>query len=126
MTRTSRRTTLVLALTAATAVLTVNPATAANGTVGQRETVCAQDLFVRVTAPHGAWMGTLYRGQTFLVEEAAWGLGLRLRLRRHQPPGLGPERLVLLTPPPLVPGMPNGLQSHQNDHVSWPRRYFSA
>ncbi|MFD4692535.1 hypothetical protein [Streptomyces sp. NBC_00683] len=70
MTRTSRRTTLVLALTAATAVLTVNPATAANGTVGQRETVCAQDLFVRVTAPHGAWMGTLYRGQTFLVEEA--------------------------------------------------------
>ncbi|MER5894253.1 MULTISPECIES: hypothetical protein [unclassified Streptomyces] len=70
MTRTSRRTTLVLALTAAMAVLTVNPATAANGTVGQRETVCAQDLFVRVTAPHGAWMGTLYRGQTFLVEEA--------------------------------------------------------
>ncbi|MET7370629.1 hypothetical protein ABZS61_33160 [Streptomyces sp. NPDC005566] len=70
MTRTSRRTTLVLALTAAMAVLTVNPATAADGTVGQRETVCAQDLFVRVTAPHGAWMGTLYRGQTFLVEQA--------------------------------------------------------
>ncbi|MFD3920513.1 hypothetical protein [Streptomyces sp. NPDC058595] len=70
MTRTSRRITLVLALTAAVAALTAGPATAANGTAGQRETVCAQDLAVRVTAPHGAWMGTLYRGQTFLVEEA--------------------------------------------------------
>ncbi|MEV0429192.1 hypothetical protein [Micromonospora sp. NPDC050495] len=40
---------------------------AANGTIGVRETVCAQDLFVR-TDPNGAWMGTLYRGQTFLVE----------------------------------------------------------
>ena len=32
------------------------------------ETVCATDLFVRVTAPHGAWMGTLHKGQTILVE----------------------------------------------------------
>ncbi|MGC5330264.1 hypothetical protein [Micromonospora sp. DT62] len=51
------------------AVLAVTPSAghAANGTIGQRETVCAEDLFVR-TAPVGAWMGTLYRGQTFLVE----------------------------------------------------------
>ncbi|MEU6077219.1 hypothetical protein [Micromonospora sp. NPDC047074] len=47
--------------------LTPAPGQAANGTIGQREEVCAQDLFVR-TAPVGAWMGTLYRGQTFLVE----------------------------------------------------------
>ncbi|MGC4806992.1 hypothetical protein [Micromonospora sp. DT233] len=43
------------------------PAQAANGTIGQRETVCASDLFVRTT-PNGAWMGTLEQGQTFLVE----------------------------------------------------------
>ncbi|GAA2993389.1 hypothetical protein [Streptomyces fulvorobeus] len=68
MTRTSRLAAPALALAAIT-VMTVSPAAADNGTVGQRETVCAQDLFVRVTAPHGAWMGTLYRGQTFLVEQ---------------------------------------------------------
>ncbi|WP_344359819.1 hypothetical protein, partial [Micromonospora lupini] len=44
-----------------------SPALAANGTIGERETVCAGDLFVR-TQPNGAWMGTLYQGQTFLVE----------------------------------------------------------
>jgi hypothetical protein len=49
--------------------LTASPANAANGTVGEREEVCAQTLFVRVTAPHGAYMGTLERGQTFLVEQ---------------------------------------------------------
>lgn len=70
MTRTAMRTAVSLALTTAMAVLITTPATAADGTAGQRETVCAQDLFVRVTAPHGAWMGTLYRGQTFLVEQA--------------------------------------------------------
>jgi hypothetical protein len=43
------------------------PAAAANGTVGVRETVCAQTLYVR-TAPGSAWMGTLYTGQTFQVE----------------------------------------------------------
>ncbi|MFG2429545.1 hypothetical protein [Streptomyces sp. NPDC048590] len=58
-----------LALATAAVLMTASPAGAADGTVGQRETVCAQDLFVRVTAPHGAWMGTLYRGQTFLVEQ---------------------------------------------------------
>ncbi|WP_327121951.1 hypothetical protein OG206_31295 [Streptomyces sp. NBC_01341] len=69
MTSPSRLGALTLALTAAVTAMTAGPAAAADGTVGQRETVCAQDLFVRVTAPHGAWMGTLYRGQTFLVEE---------------------------------------------------------
>ncbi|QKW05683.1 hypothetical protein HUT18_04095 [Streptomyces sp. NA04227] len=44
-----------------------DPASAADGTIGERETVCSQDLFVR-TQPLGAWMGTLYKGQTFLVE----------------------------------------------------------
>ncbi|MGR8009055.1 hypothetical protein [Streptomyces hypolithicus] len=58
-----------LGLAVAATCITAVPAQAANGTVGQRETVCADDLFVRVTAPHGAWMGTLYRNQTFLVEK---------------------------------------------------------
>ena len=42
----------------------------------QRETVCAQDLFVR-TSPGGAWQGTLYQGQTFYVEriEGDWVYG---------------------------------------------------
>ena len=56
------------ALAAALAVTALPTAAhAAYGTIGQRETVCATDLFVR-TDPNGAWMGTLYRGQTFLVE----------------------------------------------------------
>ncbi|CAM3103839.1 hypothetical protein [Stackebrandtia soli] len=70
----SRRARAVLVLTtlvtALSLTLTTTPASAANGSVGVRETVCAESLFVRVTAPHGAWMGTLYKGQTFLVEEA--------------------------------------------------------
>lgn len=53
---------VVVALLAAPAA-----ARAANGTIGVRETVCANDLFVR-TEPNGAWMGTLYQGQTFLVK----------------------------------------------------------
>lgn len=69
MTPTGKFTALALTLAAAFAALATGPAAAADGTVGQRETVCAQDLFVRVTAPNGAWMGTLYRGQTFLVEQ---------------------------------------------------------
>ncbi|MER6121020.1 hypothetical protein E6R60_15375 [Streptomyces sp. A0642] len=74
----------VRALRAATVVSAVGaallfssgPAQAANGTLGERETVCAQDLFVR-TAPLGAWMGTLYHGQTFLVEskQSGWVYG---------------------------------------------------
>ncbi|MFI6821196.1 hypothetical protein ACIBJE_09595 [Micromonospora sp. NPDC050187] len=56
----------VAAMVAAVA-LTPTAASAANGTIGVREEVCATDLFVR-TQPNGAWMGTLYKGQTFLVE----------------------------------------------------------
>ncbi|GLY24931.1 hypothetical protein [Micromonospora sp. NBRC 101691] len=56
-----------VAVAVAVVALTPTTASAANGTIGVRETVCANDLFVR-TQPVGAWMGTLYRGQTFLVE----------------------------------------------------------
>lgn len=57
-----------IAAAAAVAVLAVpSAAQAAYGTIGVRETVCAESLFVR-TDPGGAWMGTLYAGQTFLVE----------------------------------------------------------
>ncbi|MGC4790939.1 hypothetical protein ACLQ22_24295 [Micromonospora sp. DT178] len=62
-----RRLGALLATVCAVLALTATPGHAANGTIGQREEVCSQDLFVR-TAPVGAWMGTLYRGQTFLVE----------------------------------------------------------
>lgn len=56
------------ALLSTTALLaTAAPAQAAYGRIGVRETVCAQDLYVR-TEPNGAWMGTLYKGQTFLVK----------------------------------------------------------
>ena len=68
MKRTAIRAAATLALALA-ATMTAAPAQAANGTVGERETVCADSLFVRVTAPHGAWMGTLVKGQTFLVEQ---------------------------------------------------------
>ncbi|WP_037914129.1 hypothetical protein [Actinacidiphila yeochonensis] len=73
----------VLALPATAAVLATaallaltSPASAADGTLGVRETVCAQDLDLR-TAPLGAWQGTLYKGQTFLVEEldGSWVYG---------------------------------------------------
>ncbi|MGQ5261204.1 hypothetical protein ACTWLT_10650 [Micromonospora sp. ZYX-F-536] len=68
MTRAAIRATscLLVGVVAAT-IAAPAPAQAANGTIGQRETVCASDLFVR-TQPNGAWMGTLYQGQTFLVE----------------------------------------------------------
>ncbi|MEU0153256.1 hypothetical protein [Micromonospora fulviviridis] len=57
-----------VAVATAVALLAVSsPAQAADGTVGARETVCAESLFVR-TEPLGAWMGTLYAGQTFLVK----------------------------------------------------------
>jgi hypothetical protein len=64
--RRSARVALVAA-TAAIAIAVPAAAHAANGTIGVRETVCADSLFVR-TDPGGAWMGTLYKGQTFLVE----------------------------------------------------------
>ena len=46
------------------------------GTVGVRETVCAQTLYVR-EAPGGAWQGTLTTGQTFTVEKVqpGWDYG---------------------------------------------------
>lgn len=73
VTRTLR---LAAATTAVGATLSLaamaSPAQAASGTVGVRETVCAQDLYVR-TSPGGAWMGTLYYGQTFLVESKSGG-----------------------------------------------------
>lgn len=47
-----------------------------NGTVGVRETVCAQTLDLR-ESPGGAWQGVLTYGQTFLVEqtEPGWDYG---------------------------------------------------
>ncbi len=48
------------------------PAEAKNGTVGVRETVCAQTLHVR-TAPNGPWMNTLSYGETFLVQGPSSG-----------------------------------------------------
>jgi hypothetical protein len=61
---------------AATLVLAVllmpAPASAASGVVGVREAVCADSLYVRTTAG-GAWMGTLVRNQTFLVEGPSSG-----------------------------------------------------
>lgn len=58
---------LAAVLAATTLTVTAAPAQAANGRIGVRETVCAQDLYVR-TEPNGAFMGTLYKGQTFLVK----------------------------------------------------------
>jgi hypothetical protein len=78
----------VAVATAATAALlagSTGTASAADGTIGVRETVCAQDLYVR-TAPGGAWMGTLYYGQTFLVESKSgdWVYGFAYgNINRH-------------------------------------------
>lgn len=87
------RPTRALAVAAATTALaasalvatTAAPVQAADGTVGVRETVCAQTLDVR-TQPLGAWMGTLYRGQTFLVEQldGSWVYGFAYgNINRH-------------------------------------------
>ncbi|GAA3137634.1 hypothetical protein GCM10010521_24750 [Streptomyces rameus] len=64
---------VIAAALGAAVLLGTVPAAAANGTVGVRETVCADDLYVRTT-PLGAWTGTLYKGQTFLVEgtQGSW------------------------------------------------------
>ncbi|WP_405057422.1 hypothetical protein OG474_32435 [Kribbella sp. NBC_01505] len=66
--RVARGTAFAAALLVAGAGLTAVPANAAGGTVGVRETVCAQDLELRVK-PQGARMGTLHKPQTFLVKE---------------------------------------------------------
>jgi hypothetical protein len=66
------RAVVAVAAVALAVSLTPAPASAANGVVGVREAVCADSLFVRTTAG-GAWMGTLYHGQTFLVEGPSSG-----------------------------------------------------
>ncbi|KUJ35925.1 hypothetical protein MBT84_41115 [Streptomyces sp. MBT84] len=73
--RVTRAAALVTASCAAL-LIGAGPSLAANGTVGVRETVCANDLYVR-TDPGGAWTGTLYKGQTFLVEskQSGWAYG---------------------------------------------------
>lgn len=71
------RAAVVIGAVSAAMLLGAGPAQAySNGTIGERETVCAQDLFVR-TDPGGAWMGTLYQGQTFQVEskQSGWAYG---------------------------------------------------
>jgi hypothetical protein len=73
----SGRSAVVAAAVSAVLLLGAGPALAYSpGTVGVRETVCANDLYVR-TDPGGAWMGTLYKGQTFLVEskQSGWAYG---------------------------------------------------
>lgn len=62
------RTGLTAVLIGAALFTAAAPAQAANGTIGQRETVCADDLHVRTKPNDGPWMGTLTKGQTFLVE----------------------------------------------------------
>lgn len=79
------RVAVVTALTAAATIAVAAPAQAANGTVGERETVCAQSLAVR-TAPLGAWMGTLTYPQTFYVEkvQGEWVYGFAYgNINRH-------------------------------------------
>ncbi|MDX3073653.1 hypothetical protein ACIP98_05210 [Streptomyces sp. NPDC088354] len=79
------RAVVVAAALAAGLLTTAGPARAADGTIGRRETVCAQDLYVR-TAPGGAWTGTLYTGQTFTVEskQSGWAYGFAYgNINRH-------------------------------------------
>ncbi len=85
MLRTAAVSLTATALAASALVAFAGPADAANGTVGVRETVCAQDLYVR-TEPVGAWMGTLYQGETFLVEQVdgSWVYGFAYgQINRH-------------------------------------------
>jgi len=61
---------VAVAMTITTVALLLGPpsAKAANGTIGQRETVCADDLYLRTQPNNGAFDGTLVRGETFLVK----------------------------------------------------------
>lgn len=70
------RTALLAVGVAAALAFSTAPASAADGTPGQRETVCAESLSVR-TQPLGAWMGTLTYPQTFKVERVSgdWAYG---------------------------------------------------
>ncbi len=58
---------LTAAIVGVGVVAAASPAEAKNGTVGVRETVCADTLYVR-KKPGGAYDGTLHKGQTFLVK----------------------------------------------------------
>ncbi len=55
------------AIVGAGLVATSAPAEAKWGSIGVRETVCAQDLYFRAK-PNGAYDGTLVHGETFLVQ----------------------------------------------------------
>ncbi len=70
MNRITRTTALAAVVLAGATALTATSAEAANGRVGVRETVCAQDLELR-TEPLGARMGTLHHPETFLVERVS-------------------------------------------------------
>jgi hypothetical protein len=70
--RVARTAAVTAAAAAALTTALAAPASAADGTVGQRETVCAESLSVR-TQPGGAWMGTLTYPQTFAVERVSGG-----------------------------------------------------
>ncbi|HET8642489.1 MAG TPA: hypothetical protein VFM37_11155 [Pseudonocardiaceae bacterium] len=72
------------ALCAAAVFAGATAAQAGYADVGQRETVCAQTLSVR-TAPGGAWLGTLYQGQTFYVREVhgSWVYGFAYGYINH-------------------------------------------
>ncbi|MDQ2585338.1 hypothetical protein [Saccharothrix yanglingensis] len=52
------------------------PAQADDVAAQARETVCAADLYVR-TDPNGAFLGTLYRGESFDVQRTSgnWAYG---------------------------------------------------
>jgi hypothetical protein len=79
------RAAVAAAVVAAGLTVSAAPAQAySGGTVGERETVCAETLFVR-TSPGGAWLGTLYRGQTFLVEKisSGWDYGFAYGYINH-------------------------------------------
>lgn len=81
----ARSASVVAAATAGALLTFATPAGAADGTVGQRETVCAESLFVR-TEPLGAWMGTLHNPQTFLVKRISgdWAYGFAYgHINRH-------------------------------------------
>jgi hypothetical protein len=82
--RLSIRAAAAAGLCAAALVAASTPAQAGYADVGQRETVCATDLAVR-TQPGGAWLGTLYQGQTFYVRQVSgsWVYGFAYGYINH-------------------------------------------
>jgi hypothetical protein len=67
---TIRRITAGITLAGAAMIAAAVPAVADNGTPGQVEQVCADNLAVRSTAG-GAWFDYLYRGENFLVDHVS-------------------------------------------------------